>query len=338
MFDFLKNNPLVKGARTAYLRPRSMTMHLLIFFLVLLITDFVATLPASIYLIIRMLSLIDPTLLENADPEDPTVLMEAFNKASATVFAEDGYLLTMLFSTLATALICVIYCRFIERRPIFSMGLSPKRSSFGQYALGLAVGLAMFGLTFLIMYLTDAIGVSGGRFSPILLALYLLAFLIQGASEEILVRGYFMTSLTNSTGAGSALICSAILFSAMHSGNTGSSFLGLFNIFLFGLLLGLITFRTGSLFLPMALHGIWNFAEGNIFGMAVSGLRPGHSLLFATLAEGRVTTNGGDFGPEGGAAATIVLVIALAVLLLWPQKATKDPEAPSIDPTAEDTP
>lgn len=331
MFDFLKNNPLVAGARTARLRPRSMTMHLLIFFLVMLVTDFVASLPASIYMIVRVIFLIDPSLLANADPEDPSALLEAFNTASTAVLSEDGYILTLLFSTVATAVLCVIYCRFVERRPIASMGLSLRRSTPVLYVLGLLLGLVMFGLTFFIMYVTEAVSVSGGSFAPLILALYLFAFLIQGASEEILVRGYFMTSLTNNTGAGSAVICSSLLFAAMHSGNVGASFLGLFNIFLFGLLLGLITFRTGSLFLPMALHGIWNFAEGNIFGMAVSGIRPRHSILLSALTEGRVTTNGGDFGPEGGAAATIALVIALAVLLVLPQEPAQNADVPKTD-------
>ena len=303
-------------------------MHLLIFFLVMLVTDFVASLPASIYTIFRVLALVDPALLSDLNPEDPTALLEVFNEIGAVVVAEDGYILTLLFSTLATAILCVIYCHFVERRPVGSMGLALNRASIARYGLGLLSGLLMFGLAFLIMYATDAVSVSGGRFAPVMLALYLLAFLIQGASEEILVRGYFMTSLTNSTGAGSAVVCSALLFAAMHSGNVGASFLALFNIFLFGLLLGLVVFRANSLWPAMALHGIWNFAEGNIFGTAVSGLRPSHSVLISVLTDGRVTTNGGDFGPEGGAAVTLALVIALGVFLLLPQKSSPDADMP----------
>ena len=325
MFDFLKNNPLVAGARKAKLRPRSMTMHLLIFFLVMMVTDFVATLPAKVYLLLRAVSLIDPSLIINADPEDPTALVEEFTSIAITVSGEDGYLLTYLFSTILVAVLCVVYCRFVERRSVASMGLVPTRASAAHYAAGLLAGLLMFGLAFLIMYATGAVSVTGGSFTPVMLALYLLAFLIQGASEEILVRGYFMTSLTNSTGAGSAVVCSAFLFAALHSGNVGVSFLGLFNVFLFGLFLGLIVFRTRSLYLAMALHGIWNFAEGNVFGMAVSRIKPTHSILNTVLADGRVTTNGGDFGPEGGAAVTIALVIALGVLLLLPQKTADAP-------------
>lgn len=332
MFDFLKNNPLVAGARTARLRPRGMTMHLFIFFLIMLVTDFVTSIPATVYLLVRVMRLIDPMLIVNADPEDPTALIEAFNAISATVATEDGYLLTALLSTLLTAVVCVVYCRFIERRPIASMGLVPTRRTAAHYAAGLLCAALMFGLAFLVMYATGAVSASAGAFSPVMLALYLLAFLIQGASEEILVRGYFMTSLTNSTGAGSAVVCSALLFAAMHSGNAGVSFLAFLNVFLFGVLLGLIVFRTNSLYLAMALHGAWKFIEGNVFGMAVSGLKPTHSFLFATLTDGRATTNGGDFGPEGGAAVTIALVIALGVLLLWPQRPAVVPAAPADTP------
>ena len=336
MFDFLKNNPLVAGARCAKLRPRSMTMHLIIFFLVMLVTDFVASMPATMYLVIRAAMLADPDALASINPEDPNALIEMFTSLATTVAGEDGYILTVLLSSALTAVLCVVYCRFIECRSIASMGLVPRRASVGHYAIGLLSGLAMFGLTFFIMYITKAITVGGGTFTPVFLALYLLAFLIRGASEEILVRGYFMTSLTNSTGAGSAVICSSLLFAAMHSGNAGSSLMGLFNVFLFGLLLGLIVFRTRSLYPSMALHGIWNFAEGNLFGMAVSGVKPTHSFLLTTLAEGRVTTNGGDFGPEGGAAATIAIVIAIGVLLLLPQKAAPTADAHGADQSERD--
>ena len=331
MFDFLKNNPLVAGARTARFRPKSLTMHLLIFFLVMLVTDFVASLPSSIYLVFRVIMLIDPSLLTNADPENPEALIEAFNAASVAAATEDGYLLTLLFSTVATAVLCIVYCRFVERRPIFSMGLSFNRRVPLLYAIGLVAGIFLFGLTFFIFYISDAVTVTGGSFAPVFLVLYFFAFLIQGASEEILVRGYFMTSLTNNTGAGSAVVCSSLLFAAMHTGNAGASFYGLLNVFLFGLLLGLIVFRTGSLYLSMALHGIWNFAEGNVFGMAVSGLRPSHTVLLTALTEGRGTTNGGDFGPEGGAAATIALVIAIAVFLFLPQKTAQSGAAQADD-------
>ena len=316
MFDFLKDNPLVEGAGTARLRPRSVAMHFLLFFLVMTVAEMVAGIPAGLYSSYRLLSLLGPGLLLGNAELSNEELMAKMEEATAAVMAEDGYLLCTLFSMAVTGLLVVVFCRFIERRPIASMGLAPSRRSLFEYALGLVLGLLMAGGTFLIVYATGAVSVTVGRFSGGMLLLYFFAFLIQGAAEEVLVRGYFMISLTNVTRPGAAIVWSSLLFALLHLGNAGVSLLAVLNIFLFGVLLGLIVFKTGSLFLACALHGIWNFAEGCLFGLPVSGIRPGATLLSATLAEDRTLTNGGAFGPEGGAAVTVVLFVSVLVFLL----------------------
>lgn len=291
-------------------------MHFLLFFLVMTVVEMVAGIPAGLYSSYRLLSLLGPGLFLGGDEVSEEELIARMEEATATVMAEDGYLLCTLFSMAVTGLLVVVFCRFIERRPVASMGLVASRRSFGGYALGLLLGLLMAGATFLIVYTTGAVSVASGRFSGGMLLLYLFAFLIQGAAEEILVRGYFMISLTNVTRPGAAVIWSSLLFALLHLGNEGVSLLGVLNITLFGVLLGLIVFKTGSLLLACALHGVWNFAEGCLFGLPVSGLRPGHAILSATVLEDRTLTNGGTFGPEGGAAVTIVLFVSILVFLL----------------------
>ena len=161
-----------------------------------------------------------------------------------------------------------------------------------------------------------------------LLILYLFGFLIQGAAEEVLLRGYFMVSATNASSPLVAVLFSSMIFSALHIANVGVSLLGLLNIFLFGVLLGFIVFRTRSLWLSMALHGIFNFMEGNVFGFSVSGISTGQSVLSSTVLDGRSLTHGGAVGPEGGAAMTVVLLVAIAIFLLLPQgKAEKRADA-----------
>ena len=314
MLEFLKNNPLVEGARSARLRPRGMATCFLIFFAVMTVTEMVASLPASMYATLRIFSVLGAGVFLNPDA-DADALAEEMNAAYAAVMAEDGYILTSLFSMLAVALLVIVFCRFIERRPISSMGLSVRRGFLAEYGIGLVAGLLLAGLTFLLLYATHAVSVTAGSFSGGMLLLYLLAFLIQGAAEEILLHGYFMISLTATARPLSAAIYSSLLFSLLHVGNVGTSVLSILNVFLFGLLLGLITFRTGSLALACALHGIWNFAEGNLFA--------------STLDEGRAVTNGGAFGPEGGAVVTLVLLLAFAVFFLLPQKKWEQPAAES---------
>ena len=327
MLDFLKNNPLVEGARGARLRPRSLLIHLLLFYLVEMIVRLVAAVPSIIYSTFRTLILLGEDLSLLNDPTRTEELVKKMDELLVAVSGEVGYILTSLFSTVFIIVLVVIFCRFIERRPIASMGLSFSRRSLAQYALGLGVGLALMSVTFLILYATRAIEVTGGTFTPVLIILYLFAFLIQGAAEEVLLRGYFMVSVTNTASPLIAVLFSALVFSMLHVANVGVSALGVLNIFLFGILLGFIVFRTHSLWLAMALHGIFNFVEGNVFGFSVSGIVTGQSLLGTVTLDGRTLTHGGAFGPEGGAALTVVLLIAIAVFLLLPQKKVKETDA-----------
>lgn len=325
MLDFLKNNPLVDGARGAKLRPRNLLFHLLLFYLVEMVVRLVSAVPSIIYSTFRTVLLLGEDVLLVNDPERTEELLKKMDELLLAVAAEDGYILTSLFSTVLMLLLVVVFCRFIERRPIASMGLSFGRRSVAHYGLGLLVGLALISLTFLVLYLTRAIEVSSGSFSPVFLILYLFGFLIQGAAEEVLLRGYFMVSVTNVSSPLTAVFFSAFVFTMLHVANVGISVLGILNIFLFGILLGFIVFRTRSLYLSMALHGIFNFAEGNLFGFPVSGIVTGHSVLRSAVVDGRSLTHGGAFGPEGGAALTVILLIAIAVFLLIPQKKQAEP-------------
>ncbi|HZK27488.1 MAG TPA: hypothetical protein VFD00_08125 [Thermoclostridium sp.] len=61
---------------------------------------------------------------------------------------------------------------------------------------------------------------------------------------------------------------------------------------------------------------MWNFAQGNIFGISVSGMDMMASVFsFAPTNEGELI-NGGTFGLEGGLAVTIVLILATIAVLL----------------------
>lgn len=74
-----------------------------------------------------------------------------------------------------------------------------------------------------------------------------------------------------------------------------------------------------------ALHSMWNFAQGNLFGIPVSGLAGLPSPLKADMAEGSLHTliNGGTFGIEGGLAVTVVLLASCALILFLPTKKTE---------------
>jgi membrane protease YdiL (CAAX protease family) len=76
-------------------------------------------------------------------------------------------------------------------------------------------------------------------------------------------------------------------------------------------LLGAAYMLTRSLWMPMGLHAAWNFTQGFIFDVPVSGT-PQNGLVHAKLS-GPVLLSGGGFGLE---ASLIAVVIATAAGLL----------------------
>ena len=326
MFDFLKNNPLVEAAKGARFRPRSMLVHLFIFFAVMTVTDIVSAIPVSLYTTVTAMLSLPPELVLSQDPAAVKDMMAAMEEILPKIENSDGYLIVSLSSYLFTFLLVIIYCRFVERRPLSSMGLASVRHPLAHYGVGLLAGLAMFGVAYLVLYATGAVTPSVGQISLPMLLLYLAAFLIYGAAQEALYRGYFMVSLAAVSRPGSAVIFSSLFFALMQAYMLGFSFLSFLNTFLFSAFLGLLTLRLRSLYASMAMRGAWYFAELLLFGCGNPDSAPTCRLLSSVFTAGRDTTHGGLVGVEGGAAVSAILLLALGVLLLLPQEPTETPE------------
>ena len=232
-------------------------------------------------------------------------------------------LLILLFATTATVVAVLLWCLLGERRTLSSLGFVP-RNVGAEYGLGLVFGLLMFGGAVLLCMATSSLTLSAseGAFPLGAFLLCLLGFLIQGMSEEMLCRSYLMVSLSRGLPLWACALINALLFSLLHVGNPGISVIALVNIFLFGLFASGLTLRRGSIWMVGALHSMWNFAQGNLFGIPVSGLAGLPSPLKADMAEGSLHTliNGGTFGIEGGLAVTVVLLASCALILLLPTK------------------
>jgi hypothetical protein len=108
----------------------------------------------------------------------------------------------------------------------------------------------------------------------------------------------------------------SLIFGLLHLGNPNTSMFAIANTVLAGVWLSVAYLKTRNLWFPTALHFTWNWMMGSFFGLPVSGLKTGagSSFLLAT-SEAPVWLTGGDYGCEGGAAVTIVVLIGTA--LLW---------------------
>ena len=231
-------------------------------------------------------------------------------------------LLVSLFATVGTYIPVLIYCTKIERRPLRTLGFT-KKGAVREYIVGLGIGLMMFGAVYGLMLLSGQAEIVG--FSPDIsigmLILFFLGFMIQGMSEEVLCRGFYYVS-AGVTNPVAALFASSAIFSLLHILNPGVTLLALVNIFLFGIFAALYCLRRGDIWGIGAIHTIWNFAQGNLFGCSVSGTGNGGSVLLTRFSQESTLFTGGTFGPEGGIAVTFVLLIGIAVLL--PMKNKQD--------------
>jgi uncharacterized protein len=137
--------------------------------------------------------------------------------------------------------------------------------------------------------------------------------LFAGAFEEILFRGVLFQPLETAIGTGWSLALSGALFGALHLGNTNATMVGAIAVGLAGVTLGAVFAWTRDLWLLTGLHVMWNFMQGPIFGVAVSG--NAFSGLIQPRIQGPEMFTGGAFGFEAGA-ITVALCLVSTVWLV----------------------
>jgi hypothetical protein len=139
--------------------------------------------------------------------------------------------------------------------------------------------------------------------------------LLAAILEEILFRGLLFRLISKLFGTWTALVLTSALFGAAHAFNKGATVWSSIAIALeAGILLGAAYAATQRLWLPIGLHLGWNFTEGSIFGMSVSGGAAKESLVHGSV-HGPTAFTGGAFGPEASVVAVIVCLATAIVLL-----------------------
>lgn len=313
MFKKLNENKMIIEAREQG-KIYSPFKLLLIYFVIILVINFTLQIlftPVSLAVLFSDKDILKLIMSNTADST------EIFNKVLELLnnMPEWVEILVLFFSAVMLAA-SVIYCKFIEKRSMSSMGFR-KRGAAGEYLVGFVAGFVMMAAVAAMCLLSNSATYAG--FSKAALPaviLYLFGYMVQGMAEETFIHGFFMVSCAKNTTLVYSLLMSSILFSLLHMNNNGISLLGLVNIFLFALVAGIYMLRRGSIWGIGALHASWNFAQGALFGFNVSGTESSTSLFHINIAESMNKLNGGSFGPEGGLFVTLILFIALGVVLV----------------------
>ncbi len=201
--------------------------------------------------------------------------------------------------------------RWIERRQATELTAREGPREFGA---GAALGLGLFTAVMLILWIARAYQPTGwGGFRGI--ASGFLFALMAAVLEEILFRGLLFRLLAKIFGTWGALAITSVLFGAAHAFNRGATVWSSFAIALeAGMLLGAAYAVTQRLWMPIGLHVGWNFTEGSLFGMSVSGLSSTKGVVSGTL-HGSAFLTGGAFGPEASIVAVVVCCVAAFILM-----------------------
>jgi len=225
----------------------------------------------------------------------------------------DGLMLTTQFSgTLGTLFIVWVFTKYIDRKAFIDLGFSLKNQT-KNILYGLLAGFVMMGLGTILLWANGNLTIDSINFGLASLLQSVFLFTLVSVNEEVFVRGYILPNFMESMNKYIALILSSLIFTILHLMNPGVSFIGVTNIFLAGILLGIGYIFTKNLWFPLALHFSWNFFQGPIFGFEVSGTNT-DTLITQTITGSELLT-GGKFGFEGSLLAS--LLCTACIILFW---------------------
>jgi uncharacterized protein len=226
------------------------------------------------------------------------------------------FLLFVYFS--AISFFVFLWVKVVEGRPIFTLGFT-RNAFIKKYLSGYAIGLSMTTLVVGTMYVLGGVEFTLTAHSIInfnslgIVIIILFGFVVQGASEEILARGWMFQVIGARYKPWTGAVISSVFFSLLHLGNEGINVFGVVNLVLFAFLMVLFVLKDKSLWRACAWHSAWNWSLGNFYGLSVSGNEEMPSIINLD-SKGSEIINGGGFGPEGSLITTLVLLFAVIYL------------------------
>lgn len=202
--------------------------------------------------------------------------------------------------------------RWVEREP---------DTEFAAQGAGLELAKGVLFGTLLFTAMTGVVALLGGfevlglRGAGQIWSMLAIA-IVSGTIEETLFRGVLLRQLEKLIGTWGALAITSALFGLGHIVNPDATWFSSVAIALeAGILLGAAYLYTRRLWLAVGIHAAWNFTQGWVFSIPVSGGEAPLGLLI-TRRVGPDWLTGGDFGLEASVVALIMATAAGIVLLV----------------------
>lgn len=202
----------------------------------------------------------------------------------------------------------------IEGKVLRDYGISWNMREVKHLISGLEIGIVAFVFVVVPLYMMNVYHLTTASYSLTKIVSMLFQFIAVGFLEEYLCRGFIQHHLLR-FGWFPALIVTASIFSLMHLGNPGITPLALSNIALAGTFMGSVMYAFNSVHAAVGVHITWNWVQGAIFGIPVSGTTPA-GYFSTTIVSENLLLSGGSFGAEGSLMCTGVTFM-LTILFLF---------------------
>ncbi len=257
----------------------------------------------------------------------PLILLEIQNTFTMIAAA--------LVGTLAATYIAT---KFINRKPFVAVGLAVNKYTMREFGIGCLVGWLMLTGVFGIEYMLGYLKVSTSEFSFAeglqVLGISIVFFAVAALAEELLFRGYMFQTLIRGIKLVPATVLVGVLFGLAHYRNPNSNAWGIVNTTFISIVFGFAYWRTRGLWLPFGIHLAWNFSQTTLYGYPTSGLHFSQYELTRLTQFGPEWLTGGAYGPEGGAIATLMIVLC-ATYIYFSRTLRPFPNAPTLDDGVE---
>ena len=252
-----------------------------------------------------MLAMVNPI-------DDRATLMEVFGHY---------YIFFQLGSFFIMALLVFLWVKFREKRAFSSLGFF-KEGWLKELGRGFLIGAVQFSLVVVLLLVTGTGSLKFGQVNlqSLIFVLAIIPFwILQGGTEELVTRGWLFPAVSAKSNIFIGILISSALFGALHLFNPGVTVLSIVNIILDGIFACFLMLKYDNMWVLAGMHGAWNFVQGNVYGIQVSGQGANASVFNYTSQTSIDWLSGGAFGAEGSIFASIVL-IGCIVYLYWSLK------------------
>jgi uncharacterized protein len=218
-------------------------------------------------------------------------------------------------------------CR-LDKRTLEHAGLHVHQG-WKSFLIGLGIGAALYTAIIVVAALAGLYNVETITFNAVALLSGFALLTIAASYEEILFRGVLLQGLEAGFGSWLAVVFSAILFGLLHASNSSATFTSILSVALAGFAFGLAFIKYRNLWLVSGIHLGWNFLQGPIYGVAVSGNE--FSSLIQSTQQGSILLTGGAFGFEASLLTFLLVIVVSGLLMpklttvlpLWSSKQTQ---------------